>query len=121
MSRDQRKFPRLLQPFTVQYRVVKDLSASWREVTTVNLSAGGMRLRCADAFDLQEILEIQVQLPNAHQPLRLRGRVVWTEMQAAGVTENGIEFMGVTPEQQVQIDNVVQFFSKTSKPRTTPG
>jgi len=51
----------------------------------------------------QEILR---QVP---QTLELRGAVVWSQLQAAAVTEVGIEFIGLTLKQQAQIDQLVSF------------
>jgi uncharacterized protein (TIGR02266 family) len=113
MRRERRHFHRIPHAFEVQYRRQGELGESWRAVNTVNLSAGGIRIRCEDLFEGGTLLELSIQLPNAREPLVLQGCVIWSRTQASGVTEYGVEFLDVTPERRVQIDNLVEFLKKS--------
>ena len=112
MSGERRRFSRVPQAFDAQYRLMGELMESWRKIRTLNLSAGGMRFRSAALLEIGEWLEVQLTLPGIHEPTILRGRVVWSRMQASGVVENGMEFVDLSPEQQLQIDQLVEFLNK---------
>ena len=114
MTRERRFFSRTPHEFDAQYRVVGELTASWCAVTTVNLSAGGMRVRMDEALEKGALLEVKLQIVGIREILIVRGCVVWNQMQASGVTEVGIGFMDVKPEQQVQIDSLVEFLKKSA-------
>ena len=116
MVQERRQFYRLPQPFEVRYRLFNELASSWRTVTTLNLSAGGIRFRDTETIELDALLELQMQLPGGREPFAIHGRVIWSQMQASGVTETGVAFLEVRPEQQQIIDNVVQFFRKSAVP-----
>ena len=113
MTRERRYFSRIPHAFDASYRVVGELTASWCAVMSINLSAGGMRVRIDEALEKGAILEVKLQLIGIRELLIVRGCVVWNQMQASGVTEVGIEFMDVKPEQQVQIDSLVEFLKKS--------
>lgn len=111
MGQEQRRFPRIPQPFEVQYRV-GEVGLGWDTAITVNLSAVGVRLRSDRPIDQGSQIELQITLPNTPEPLHLLGLVVWSQMQSPHVTETGVEFLDVTLEQQTQIDQLVQFLSR---------
>ena len=110
--RERRQFSRLQQPLDAQYRLYEELPASWRSARVLNISANGLRFRGEDAFRPGAAIDIQIQLPGMREPLAVRGLIVWTQMQASGVTECGTEFTALSPNTQEQIDKVVQFLSK---------
>ena len=112
MTRERRRFPRVPESFHVQYRVFGDLGELWHAVTALDLSAGGVRFRGAEPLEAGISVNLQVQLPGAAQPMTLRGQVVWSQMLASGVTENGVEFLDVNLEQRAFIDRVVSFLNK---------
>lgn len=110
MRKEQRRFPRVREPFVIQYRVADGVTSSWRRVTVSNLSAGGVRFRCVEEpLDAGTPLTIQVTLPGSREPLTLKATVVWTQLQASGVTEVGAEFCGLDTEQQLMSDRLVGF------------
>ncbi len=111
--RERRQFPRITQPFDVRYRISGEFTAAWCAATLVNLSAGGMRIRSADPIPPDAVLDLEFQLPSTHAPFVLRGRVLWDQIQAAGVIEYGIAFLEPDAVQQIQIDEVVRFFGKS--------
>lgn len=116
MARERRKFYRVPHVFEVRYRLLNELTASWRTVTLVNLSAGGLRFRDSEMLEKEALLDLQLQLPSIREPLHLKGYVVWYQLQASGVNEVGVAFVDVTTQEQLQIDNVVQFLRKSTPP-----
>lgn len=116
MAREQRQFHRVPHEVEVHYRLMNELTASWRTVTLINLSAGGLRFRDDEALETGVPLELRLQLPGVNEPLNLKGRVIWSQLQASGVIEVGVGFLEVVAAHQMQIDNVVQFLRKSTLP-----
>ena len=108
-GRERRKFPRAVEPLEAHVRIEGDLAATWTPVTVVNLSAGGVRFRVAQAMNPGSRLRMKIRLPGVPQLLELCGGVVWNQMQASEVVEHGVEFSDLTPRQQAQIDQLVSF------------
>lgn len=108
MTQERREFPRVPQPFEVRYHLSGELTESWRIASTVNLSAGGMRLEGPELLETGHPVEIQLNLAGRHNLIVL-GRVVWSQPQPSGATGSGIEFVDLTPEQRAQIDEIVRF------------
>ncbi len=114
MSQERRQFSRATQAIETPSRLAGSLGASWMSVTTVNISAAGVRLRGPEPLDAGELLELRLQIPGTGKPVEVQGRVVWSKMQASGVTELGIEFMEIDDQQQRHIDQLVEFLGKSS-------
>ena len=117
MGEERRDFSRTPVPFDIRYHIYGELGESWRTMTTLNISAGGMRFRSDDVIEAGTQLEVQIALPSA--PLIVRGRVVWSRLLGSGVSENGVQFTDVTPEQLERIDELVRFLMKKSPPPPT--
>ena len=113
MTRERRRYPRIEQLFEVRYRFAGELGASWGTASLINLGAGGMRIRNAEAIAPETLLDVEIRLPTHQTVLVLQGRVVWDRLQAAEVLEHGIEFIELKPDQQAQIDDLVQFLRKS--------
>ena len=110
MRKEQRRFPRVRESFVIQYCVADGVTSSWRRVTVSNLSSGGVRFRCVEEpLEAGTPLTIQVTLPEFRESLTLKATVVWTQLQASGVTEVGAEFCGLDSEQQLMSDRLVGF------------
>jgi len=112
MSVERRAFRRIPQSFVVQYRLFGAFTEGWRSGNAVNVSASGLRMRSEDVFEVGTTLTLHITLPGLRGPLDLLGRVAWSQAQAAGVSESGIEFMDLTSEQQAQIDELVGFLQR---------
>ena len=95
--------------FEVECRRAGALSEAWQRVAVVDFSAGGLRFHSDEPFDPGEPLEVQVRLPNIRWPLLLRALVVRSEPLAPGACRCAVEFVEVTPDQQAEIDGLVQF------------
>lgn len=120
MGSEHRQFPRVQQPFEVQYRRAGELGQGWKNGFVINLSAGGVRFHGQELLEVGDKLELRLVLPNLREPLFLIGTVVWHRMKAAGITEYGIEFQDVSPDQRATIDELVRFLAISPKPTTPP-
>ena len=109
MQRERRRFPRVAEPLEAQYRIDGDFTSSWKGMTVINLSAGGIRFRSPESISPGASLQLKIKLPGVPQPLELRGAAVWSAMQAPEVIETGVEFLDLTLKQQAQIDQLVSF------------
>ncbi len=116
MRQERRRFGRVAQPFDARYRMYGQLMESWRTIRTLNVSAMGMRFQSADLLEDGAVLEVEIALPILREPLTLRARLIWSQTVASGVTENGAEFVDVTPMQAEQIDQLVKFLQKDLPP-----
>ncbi len=110
MTRERRHFPRIPQAFDARSRPSGEFGSGWETITVVNLGAGGIRFRSQDArLALGSLLDISLSIPGLQEALVLEGRVAWSDMQASGVTEHGVEFIRLSPKHQAQIDQLVGF------------
>ena len=108
-SSERRKFPRTPEAFTVKYRVTGDLAATWQSITTVNISAGGLRFRVAEPLERGTPVQFEIKFPGLSQAMILQGLVIWSELQASGVMEVGAEFHDVKLHERAMIDRLVWF------------
>jgi len=115
-EKERRDFGRVPVPFSVRYRIYGELGESWHGITTINISAGGMRFRADDLLEVGSQLEIEIALPGSPAPLIVQGKVVWSQSLGVGASENGVQFMAMTPEQHEHIDSLVRFLMKTAPP-----
>jgi c-di-GMP-binding flagellar brake protein YcgR len=112
MGAERRQYYRVEQPFEIQYRPAGTLSDPWRPATAVNMSAAGIRFRCEERFEPGAGVEIQLALSWMPEPFVIRGTVVWSRLQAAGVNESGMEFSSVDIDQQAQLDRLLEFLKQ---------
>lgn len=112
MSRERRQYPRITQPLAVRYRARGSLDTLWHEAATVNVSAVGMRMRGAEPLETDTLLELSMDVPGFREPLVLKGRVVWAQLQASQVIESGVEFEPMAVEQETKLDQLLRFFHR---------
>lgn len=111
-SEERRRRPRIRQPFYAKCRPVGGVGGSaWYHVNPLNLSAHGMKFLGPRLFEHGCSLECSITSQNTVRPLVLSGRAVWGKTHPSGAVEQGIEFVDVTPEQQVQLDGLVRTLS----------
>jgi c-di-GMP-binding flagellar brake protein YcgR len=107
MSKERRRFPRVHEPVVVQYRV-SGREGAWGEAHVINISAGGLRFRCADERpDTNAVLQVQVALPDGSAPATLTAQVTWSQLMASGVTEVGVEFQDIETADSLLIERVM--------------
>ncbi len=109
MGSEQRRFDRVAALFEVECRRAGSLSETWRRVTVVNFSAGGLGFCSGELFESGESLEVQIRFPSFRAPLLMRARVVRGELLAPGTCRCAVEFVEMTVDQQAQLDDLVQF------------
>jgi c-di-GMP-binding flagellar brake protein YcgR len=109
MGIEQRRFDRVTASFEVECRRAGALSETWRRVVVIDFSAGGLRFHSEELFEPGEPLELQIRLPSIRMPLLLRAQVVRSESLVPGMCRCAVEFTEVTPDQQAEIDGLVQF------------
>jgi len=109
MKPERRRFPRIGESVKVQYRTSGQLGTTWHTATVVNFSAGGVRFRAEEQLERLTPVTVQIVFPGARTVMDLQGQIIWTEMQASGVVECGVEFLEVSTQQQAQIDQLVGF------------
>lgn len=73
-----------------------------------DLSAGGLRLVGRQPLERGVLLELQIVLPIRQEPYFINGRVAW-QRDMTDEYEYGVAFLDVTPDKQVQLDELVQF------------
>ncbi|MBI2105065.1 MAG: PilZ domain-containing protein [Candidatus Omnitrophica bacterium] len=112
MSSERRRFPRVAETLEVRYRGAGALDEPWRAGTAISLSAGGLRFRSEDAFPAGTLLSLKLRLPGGAEPTAVNGQVAWSQLQASGVTEVGVEFLDATEPQRALIDQLVAFLNK---------
>jgi len=119
-EKERRDFGRVPVPFDIRYRVYGELGESWHDLTTINISAGGMRFCTEELIDVGTSLEIQIGLPGSPAPLIVQGKVIWSRLLGSGVSENGVQFIAMTPQQHEHIDGLVRFLMTKPPPPTPP-
>ena len=113
MGAERRQFPRIPEPFSVQYRVSGEVG-SWHTVTVINLSAGGLRFRSAEEpLATGAALQLKIILPGFRAQMSLSALVAWSQVLASGVTEVGVEFQHIDLKTQLMLDRLVGFLKKS--------
>jgi len=108
-SEERRRRPRIRKPFYAKCRPVGGVGwPAWYHVNPLNLSLHGMRFLGPCLFEHGCSLECSVAWQNTARPLALSARVMWGKTHPSGAVEQGIEFVDLTPEQQVQLEALVR-------------
>ena len=115
MGQERRRFQRAPESFPIQCRNPKE-GERWKGVQAINISASGLRLLSDVPFEEHAMMEFKLDLPNIGGPLVLLGDIVWSKVMTVGVVEVAVEFKQVTPEQEIQIDEIVDFMMRKPKP-----
>ena len=111
MGDELRQFDRVPQAFMVRCRSSGSLTAIWQSMSTLDVSAGGILLRGEMLADPGDVLDIALLMPGGKEQL-LRGRVIRVKEWGPGMFESAVEFVNVSPDQQADIDQLVQFLKK---------
>lgn len=73
---------------------------------TRNINEGGMFIETDEPCTVDELVTLQFQLPGGDEPVRVRGRVVWSDTgEAPGM---GIEFEGLDAATRARINQLVR-------------
>ncbi len=89
-SVDRRLFDRYAAKFPTKF---KDSSDDYgMDVTLRDFSASGARLHTRERFFIDDVLSIDVKLPDGKDAIAFNGRVCWSRAQAPSLWEVGMEF-----------------------------
>ena len=112
MSKDRRRFPRIHGPLAAQYRRSSG-AGPWCEARVINVSAGGLRFRCAeDPPDADAVVHVKVAVPESRESLTLSAQVAWSQLVASGVTEVGVEFQDIAAEDTALVSRLMGFVER---------
>jgi len=106
---ERRRDPRIDFAIPVQFRPAGGLAEPWRKGQAGDISAGGLRFLAGEVLERGDRLEFQIVLPIRREPFLLSGEVVWIHPVPEAPTEYGVEFIFVTPDKLVEIDQLVRF------------
>jgi len=110
---NRRKFPRATFPCLI--KIIRPDHADEVILThTENLSLGGTCVIIKKSCDLFTQVRVEVDLMDGGEPIRCRGKVVWSVRRKA-VEENkpsfydiGLEFLEVQPEDSARLRSVIE-------------
>ena len=113
---EQRKSPRVPRAFIVRYRCPDAGMTGWLISPLRDLSSGGARFISEQPFTDGTVLEVQLILPVAKDPVCLKAKVAWTAPARLGMVETGVIFEpgGAAAEQAIS-DAVAQFLNRPGR------
>ena len=109
-SKEYRQSPRVAHPFMVRYRVAADWQAPWHVSALRDFSSHGARFLSEQSFDAGALLELQLVLPTARQPVLVQARMAWMKPGQWGMHEIGVTFDPGDAGVQEMIDAAVAHF-----------
>jgi Tfp pilus assembly protein PilZ len=62
------------------------------DVSLQDFSASGARLNTRERFFIDDMLSLELELPDGRDPLEVNGRVAWVKPQQRSLYEVGLEF-----------------------------
>ncbi len=114
---ERRMFSRITKQFMTKFRLYKgaNYSGGWQISVTKDLSYGGCYLISDHSLHLNDILELEMQIPIKNRFLRLFGEIVRVEPltpdgSAQGI---GISFMKIDENHKEDFSNLLEEFLKT--------
>ncbi len=119
-GRNRRKFPRISFPCLIKIRDVHGKDDAMLSHTE-NLSVGGVRVILKKTVKLGSSLDIEIDLMDAGEHLRCRGKVVWSEQREGTEVfkplffDIGIEFVNVSDVDRKRLDVIVGHHLKQGK------
>ena len=87
---DRRIFDRFPARFPAKFKDTRDDFGT--KVSLQDASAGGVTFATTEHVYRNDSVALEVELPNSHDPLNLKGRVIWVKRMEAGMWEAGLEF-----------------------------
>jgi len=101
-GREKRRSQRAPVVVRVDYSTVDSFFSDF----TRNINEGGLFIETDEPCAVDEVVNLQFQLPGGDAPVRVRGRVVWVDAgEAPGM---GIEFEELDPPTRARINQVVR-------------
>lgn len=106
VSMRKRQFPRRELTATVLWRPVGE-KEEMRYATMLDISEGGMRVRCYQAVEAGDELELEFALYGDDQPIKAQARVVWRRETAGDQYEMGLEFTQLPRIDRIHIRRMI--------------
>ena len=106
----QPRSPRVARSVIARYRKADAGQHTWLVSPLRDLSSKGARFLSERPEEVGWMLEMQLVLPNAPQPVAVPARIVWTRPAQMGLLEVGVAFVPSNPETQKAIDAAVAAF-----------
>jgi c-di-GMP-binding flagellar brake protein YcgR len=113
MGSERREYLRAQYQCKIRYRPHLELMGMmWYAGTMTDFSASGLRFVGSQPLEPDSRVELEIALPMQDEPYSFMGRVAWEQSQEEGSYEYGVEFVDVTPDQQVVVDELARFLLK---------
>ena len=109
---EHRRNPRIARSFMARYRITTLNETMWLVSPLRDLSSTGARFLSERALIAGDLLEMQLILPVAPQPLPLTARVAWVRPGPMDMVEVGVTFNPGDSGIQQTIDDAVRHFLK---------
>ena len=74
-----------------------------------NINEGGLFIETDHPGEMDEVVQLQIQLPTLEEPIQVDGRIAWiSDGKADQPAGMGIEFVGLPSELRLTLDRVVR-------------
>ena len=113
MGSERRRFERTTLPVPLKFRYAEDRTARWHDGLLLDLSAGGMRFAADEIIPLGAPLQFEMYFPIRMHPYRFNGRTVW--VREGRDMQYGAELLDVTPRQENELAELIQFLNVPPK------
>ena len=102
---ERRVSPRAPVTVRVDYSTVDAMFSEF----TRNINEGGLFIESEALLPLDELVQLQFQLPGVDDPFKVSGRVAWVrEAGIDGPPGMGVEFENLDADARLRIDEIVQ-------------
>jgi type IV pilus assembly protein PilZ len=102
---ERRVSPRAPVTVRVDYSTVDAMFSEF----TRNINEGGLFIESEALLPLDELVQLQFQLPGVDDPFKVSGRVAWIrEAGIDGPPGMGVEFENLDADARLRIDEIVQ-------------
>jgi ribosome recycling factor len=115
-EQERRKHERIMRKFIVSYRPVAERSATFDISQIKNISLGGMRFIASRYFELDAMLEIELQTPFIKELLTLQARVLESkEVVVDMIYDTRVIFPELNEEARHYLTKITEIFTKKNK------
>ncbi|MBU4304092.1 MAG: PilZ domain-containing protein [Candidatus Omnitrophica bacterium] len=109
MVEDRREFVRCKLNAVIGYRLYDDLSSEVKYCESVDVSASGLKLVIKEEMEKGTKLRVSFKLPDEDgEIIALCTIVAWSQAKTDGAHEAGIEFLEISPEDQIKVGKYVK-------------
>jgi Tfp pilus assembly protein PilZ len=116
---ERRQYPRLTRKFAILFRQAGAIGDSWVHETAHDISAGGLCFLTEEEIKKDDDLDLQIHLPDQHEPHFLKAKVVWERTpygHSRWMKVFGVEFKEVSSLDKMQFDSAVHFLINADRP-----